>query len=62
MLGEVFGEVEHVVRDVELRGHASGVLDVGDAAAPRVRVATPELQGHPGHLEAALEHQRSGNR
>ena len=47
---EVVGEVDHVMRDVELRGDASGVLDVGGAATSRVGLAAPQLQRHTGHV------------
>ena len=59
---EVVGEVEHVVRDVELRGNASGVLDVGGAATSGVGLAVPQLQRHAGHVVPGVAQKRSGDR
>ena len=49
---ELLGEVEHVVREVELRGDAARVLDVGHRAAPGVAGAAPELEGDAGDVVA----------
>jgi len=43
---EVVGELEHVVRDVELLGDAPRVVDVGDRAAAGIARATPQLERH----------------
>ena len=59
---ELVGEVEHVVRDAELGGDAPGVLDVGDAAAPGVGLAAPELERDAGDVVALLEQQRGRDR
>ena len=48
----VVGEVEDVVRDVELRGDAAGVLDVGHAAAAGVGLAAPQLERDAGDVVA----------
>ncbi|GIU88776.1 MAG: hypothetical protein KatS3mg009_3291 [Acidimicrobiia bacterium] len=52
---EVVGEVEHVVRDAELRGDAPRVLDVRDAAAARVALAAPQLERDAGDLVTLLD-------
>ena len=59
---EVVGEVEHVVRDAELRGDAPGVLDVGDAATAGVGLAAPQLEGDAGDVVPLLEQQRGRDR
>jgi hypothetical protein len=58
----VVGEVEHVVRDVELGRDAAGVLDVGGAAAPGVGLAAPQLERDAGDVVAALDQQRGRDR
>ena len=40
------------MRDAELCGDATGVLDVGDAAAPGVGLAAPELERDAGDVVA----------
>ena len=59
---ELLGEVEHVVRQVELRGDPTGVLDVGHRAAAGVAGATPELQCHAGDVVPLVAQQRGRDR
>ncbi len=59
---ERVGEVEHVVRDVELRRDPSRVLDVADAAAAGVGLAAPELERDTRDVVALLEQERSRDR
>ena len=55
---ELLGQVEDVVVDAELLGHPAGVLDVGDRAAARVRLAAPELERGADDLMALLHQER----
>ncbi len=59
---EGVGEVEDMVVDAELLGHASSVIDVGHRAAPAVGGAAPELQGGPDHVVARLGQDGGGHR
>ena len=49
---EVVAEVEDVVFDAELIGHAAGVVDVADRATTRVAGSAPELHGDADDLVA----------
>ena len=49
---EVVAEVEDVVVDAELLGHAPGVVDVADRAAARVALAAPQLHRDPDDVPA----------
>ena len=60
--GELFAEIEHVVADAELLRDASGVVDIGDGAAARIRIATPQLQRHAGDLVTLLLKERRSHR
>ena len=62
LLVERVGEVEHVVRDAELRSDATRVLDIGDAAAARVARAAPELERHPGDVVTLVDQERGRDR
>ena len=59
---ELLGEVEDVVREVELRGDAARVLDVGHRAAAGVARAAPELQRHAGDVVALVAQHRGRDR
>ena len=60
--GELVGEVEHVVRDIELRRDPAGILHVRDRAATGIAVAAPELEGDAGDLVAGIAHERGRDR
>ena len=54
---EVVGEIEHVVRDAELRRDAPRVFYVGRAAAAGVALAAPQLERDAGDVVAfGLQH------
>jgi hypothetical protein len=59
---EIVGEVEDVMGDADLVGHPPGVVDVGDRAAARVRVTTPQLQGGPHDVMPGVGQQRRRHR
>ena len=59
---EVGREVEDVVGDAQLLGHAPGVVHVGHRAAPRVAGAAPQLHGGPDHVVAGLGQKGGGDR
>ena len=63
---ELVGVVEHVIRDVELRRHPSGVFGVGHCAAPRRRSLPvrprPQLEGDPHDVVTRFSHQRRRHR
>ena len=58
---EVVGEVEHVMRDVELGGDAAGVFDVGGAAASGVGLAAPQLERHTRDVVPGVAQKRGGD-
>ena len=62
VLREPVGEVEDVVRDVELRRDPARVLDVRHAAATGVALTAPELERHAGDVMARVAQQRRGHR
>ena len=52
---EVLREVEDHVVDVELLGDTAGIVDVGDAATPRVALATPQPHRHADDVDDRRE-------
>jgi hypothetical protein len=56
---ELLGEVEDMMGDAELLGHAPGIFDVGDRAATGVRRTAPQLHGRPHHVLTCLDEQGS---
>ena len=59
---EVMGELEHVVRDVELLGHPARVVDVGDRTTAGVGGSTPEPHGATGHVVTGVAQHRRRDR
>ena len=59
---KVLTHVEHVVVDAKGVGHPAGIVHVRDRTAPRIRLSTPEPQGHPDNVVAGLLHKGGSNR
>ena len=55
---ELLGQVEDVVRDAQLLGYPSGVLDVGHGATTRVGGPAPQLERGARDVMALLDQQR----